>query len=89
MIIRWGYVIPEPDDGCHISIWYMLNGGPAQHAVTYHVFLLDKPFNPVIDILEKVFPGKTVAFTRAKSLEYEPERRAFPFKIHVKQKKGR
>lgn len=84
MIIRWGYVIPEPDDGCHISIWYMVNGGPAQHAITYHVFYCED-INPVIDILEKVFPGKTVAFTRAKSLEYEPERRAFPFKIHTKE----
>ena len=88
MIIRWGYKIPEPDDLCHLSVWYMVNGGPAQHAITYHVFYCED-INPVIDILEKVFPGKTVEFSRAKSLEYEPERRAFPFKIYVESKKGR
>ena len=88
MIIRWGYAIPDPDDGVHLSVYYMVNGGPSQHAVTYHVFLCDD-INPVIDILEKVFPGETVAFTRSKSLEYEPERSAFPFKIYVESKKGR
>ena len=67
--IHWEFRILDPDDGCHISIWYAMPGGEFVHATTYHVFLCDD-FNPAIAILGHAYPGKNVEFTRGRGVIY-------------------
>ena len=65
--IRWEFRIPEPNDDCHISIWYALPGADFIHAQTYHVFHEDN-INAALSILECAYPGKTVEFARSRGV---------------------
>ena len=69
LIIHWEFRIPEPDDGCHISIWYALQGAEFVHAVTHHVFYRND-INIALDILEHAYPGKNVEFERGRGVIY-------------------
>lgn len=83
MIIRWGFDIPQPDDKCHLSVWYSIDGAERQHAITYHVFYCDGPINPYVDILEKVFPGRVVEFTQEDSTFLPVIPGTMPFAMEV------
>ena len=71
MIVDWKFRIPEPDDGCHISVWFRVEKGKWTHAITYHVFYIGDEINPVVEILEKLFPGETITFKRLEKGRFE------------------